>query len=81
MKVIGAVVIVVPVAAAWFVLIKLAPYRRDGRGILGTIFQWQFHALRPDLYTDEGQALVRWLWVLAILTVPWVLFTTFLFFG
>ena len=79
MKITGIVLFLLPFAAAWFILLKLAPYRRDGRGVLGTVLQRQFHALRPDLYTDEGQALVRWLWAVAILTIPWVLLITFLF--
>ena len=72
MKIFGIALILVPFLATWTLLLKLAPYRLDGRGTLGTIFQWQFHALRPDLYTDEGQHLVRWLWAVAILTIPWV---------
>ena len=80
MKIIGLVLFFLPAVAGWFILLKLAPYRRDGRGVLDTILQWQFHALRPDLYTDEGQQLVRWLWAVAVLTIPWVVLTAFVFF-
>jgi hypothetical protein len=79
MHVIGVILIFLPFAAAWFIIMRLTRYRRDGRGVLATIFQWQFHALRPDLYTDEGQDLVRWLWTVAILTIPWFVLTAFLF--
>jgi hypothetical protein len=52
-------------------LYKLSAYRRDGGGFLATFFTWNFRVLRPDLYTDEGQDLLRWNWVLAIVTLPW----------
>ena len=80
MKIVGVILLFLPAVAGWFILLKLAPYRRDGRGVLGMISQWQFHALRPDLYTDEGQNVVRWLWAVAVLTIPWVVLTAFVFF-
>jgi len=76
----GAVLILLPIVAGWFVLFRLAPYRRDRGGVLRTIFQWQIHALRPDIYVDEGQHLVRWLWLIAIVTIPWVLVVFLIFF-
>jgi hypothetical protein len=79
LNVIGIGLIIVPVIAWWFVALQLAPYRRDGRGVPGMILQWQVRSLRPDLYTDDGQHLVRCLWALAILTVPWILAVTFIF--
>jgi hypothetical protein len=79
LNIIGIGLILLPVIAWWFVASQLAPYRRDGRGVLGTILQWQVRTLRPDLYTDEGQHLVRWLWALAIVTVPWIAAVAFIF--
>jgi hypothetical protein len=29
--------------------------------------------MRPDVYTDDGQHLLRWLWAAAIITIPWIL--------
>jgi len=66
-----------PMICGWIVLYKLSAYRRDGSGC-GAIFlswfrSWNLRAYRRDLYTDEGQALLRWAWFLAIITIPWCL--------
>jgi len=81
MTIIGIALILLPFASTWFILFKLAPYRRDGRGLVGTVLQLPIRALRPDLYTDEGQDLVRWLWVATVVTIPWVLLVANVFLG
>jgi hypothetical protein len=66
------VLVLVPLLANVVVLYRLSSYRRDGLGFLATLFSWNFHVLRPDLYTDEGQDLLRWAWALAIVSAAWI---------
>ena len=62
---------VLPLAVTAIVLFRLSAHREDGRGLLATLFEGKFHVLRPDLYTDEGQFLLRWLWAMVIVTPLW----------
>jgi len=56
-----------PLVSAGYIRLKLSEFQRDPNKIL-----WRsMRAFRPDQYTDEGQDWLRWLWILAILTVPW----------
>ena len=64
--------VLAPMLANLVVLFRLSAHRRDGLGFLGTFFSSGFHLLRPDVYTDEGQDLLRWAWALTILTFAWV---------
>ena len=66
------VLVLVPLLANVVVLYRLSLHRRDGLGFLATLFSWNFHVLRPDLYTDEGQDLLRWAWALAIVSAAWI---------
>ena len=67
-----------PVFAGWVLLYKLSAYRRDGRGAVGTFLTPNVRVLRPDLYTDEGQHLLRWAWALLVVMIPWFLVVTLL---
>ena len=60
-----------PMICGWVVLYKLSAYRRDGSGFGATLLSWNLRAYRRDLYTDEGQDLLRWAWFLAVITIPW----------
>src|SRR5512143_2574629 len=74
-EVTGAILIFLPGIIALYLLVRLSGFRRDGQG-LAPLFSGlaAFHALRPDLYTDEGQPLLRLLWAVTVLTIPWVVF-------
>ena len=65
------VLVLIPFAWQGILLYKLSAYRRDGRGVLGTLLSGRFRVLRPDQYTDEGQDLLRWSWGVLLLTIPW----------
>lgn len=57
-----------PIIGAWVLQLRLLNYRRDHGAVpIGFI-----RGLRPDQYTDEGQRPLRWLWLLLVLTIPWV---------
>jgi len=60
-----------PIICGYIILFRLSPYRRDGAGFLASFFAWNLEQLRPDTYTDEGQRLLRWLWLWAVLIIPW----------
>ena len=60
-----------PFVIGWILLYRLSAYRRDGRGLVGTLLTWNVRVLRPDLYTDEGQRLLRWAWAVLLMTIPW----------
>lgn len=79
MTILGIILLLLPFIATWVVLVRLAPHRRDGRGLVGILLQWPVHALRPDLYTDEGQRFLPWRWGVTIATIPWVLFIANIF--
>ncbi len=78
-EIIVTVLFFLPVFIGWFLLFKLSAYRRDGSGLAGMFLTSNIRALRPDLYTDEGQHLLRWIWVLLLLMVPWFLVFVLLF--
>jgi hypothetical protein len=65
--------VLAPVVALTYVRYRLAAYRRDRGGFLWAHMISNWRILRPDLYTDEGQPLLRLLWVLTILTIPYIL--------
>ena len=68
---IDSILMFLPIGVGWYLGFRLSAYRQDGRGFIGAFFENGFHSLRPDLYTDEGQSLLRWVWALTILTIPW----------
>jgi hypothetical protein len=68
------ILIFVPFVIAWYLQLRLHRYRRE-RG--GRFLMPSYRALRPDRYTDAGQHLLRQLWLVVILLVPWVLFVAF----
>ena len=72
-EVIVTVLFFLPVFVGWVLLFKLSAYRRDGRGLAGMLLTSNIRALRPDLYTDGGQYLLRWIWALLLLMLPWFL--------
>jgi hypothetical protein len=61
------VLMALPIVAAWVVGLRLLNYRRDH----GAVPIGGLRGLRPDQYTDEGQRLLRWDWLLLVLTIPW----------
>jgi hypothetical protein len=71
------VLFLLPIVCGYVILFRLSPYRRDGAGFLAS-FAWNFGHLRPDTYTDEGQSLLRWLWLWALLIIPWEVFVAVL---
>jgi hypothetical protein len=52
------------------VLLRLTKYRRSDAGLP---VPGAFRQMRPDLYTDDGQHLVKLLWACAILAIPWAI--------
>ena len=64
---IASILFFLPALADWILLARLASYRRDGQGMAASLLTSNFRALRPDLYTDEGQPLLRWAWLVALL--------------
>lgn len=71
-----AALILVPLITLGYLSFRLLRYRRptDSRFAWGGI-----RALRPDQYVDQGQDLLRRLWLVLVLTIPWwvVVFTVF----
>jgi len=63
-----------PIPVGWYIGVRLSQYQRDPNAVLGG-----FSALRPDLYTDEGQDWVRRQWLWLVLVIPWevILFVLF----
>jgi hypothetical protein len=76
----ATVLFFLPFVCSWVLVYRLAAYRRDGRGFFAMFFSIGFGVLRPDLYTDEGQHLLRWAWFVLVLTIPWCLGIGFLLF-
>ncbi len=74
-----ALLFFLPILTGWVLLFKLSAYRRDGRGFAGTFLTPNYRVLRPDLYTDDGQRLLRWAWALLVVTIPWCVVVAFLF--
>jgi hypothetical protein len=62
-----------PIFIGWVILFKLSAHRRDGGGFGATFLTSGFRVLRPDLYTDEGQHLLRWTWGILLVLIPWFL--------
>ena len=72
-----AALILVPLIILGYLQLRLFRYRRP----TDSPFAWGgIRALRPDQYVDEGQNLLRRLWLVLILTIPWwiVVFTVFM---
>ncbi len=67
-----------PALVGWVLLYRLSAYRRDGDGMAGMFLTSNIRVLRPDLYTDEGQPLLRWVWVVTLLTIPWCVAVAFI---
>jgi len=65
---VGIALAFTPIVVGWVVLFCLLKYRRDGR-VLSALSG--FGVLRPDRYTDEGHGLLRVLWFLVVMTIPW----------
>ena len=65
--------VVVPGVAYYYLLYRLAAHRRDGGGFVRSYFTPNLRVLRPDLYTDDGQHLLRVTWALAVLVIPYIL--------
>lgn len=61
-------------------LYRLGPYRRDGRLWVVCMLE-NLRFLMPRTYSDEGLPLLRLLWTVKILTVPWILLVVFGVFG
>jgi len=68
---IAAILFFLPVLANWAVFYRLSAYRRDGQGLAGSLMTFGVRIFRPDLYTDEGQNLLRWAWALLLISIPW----------
>lgn len=81
-----AALLFVPMLLGWYLSFKLQNYHRPLPPILGLKAYPRprppslsiFRLLRPDQYTDEGQDLLRRLWLLVVLTIPWWLLVFFL---
>ncbi len=74
----AAFLLFLPALVGWVLLYRLSAYRRDGDGMAGMFLTSNIRALRPDLYTDEGQPLLRWVWVVTLLTIPWYVAVAFI---
>src|SRR6266699_1574164 len=74
----AAFLLFLPALVGWVLLYRLSDYRRDGDGMAGMFLTSNIRALRPDLYTDEGQPLLRWVWVVTLLTIPWYVAVAFI---
>jgi hypothetical protein len=75
-SVLFAALILVPLIILGYLHFRLFRYRRQ----TASPFAWSgIRALRPDQYVDEGQDLLRRLWLVLVLTIPWwvVVFTVF----
>jgi hypothetical protein len=72
----GVVLLVLPFAYSWYLMARLAAYRRERHPVFFT----GFHVLRPDLYITDGLRHLHRLWLVLVLTIPWcagVAFTCF----
>jgi hypothetical protein len=68
-----SVLALLPAILYFVTLFRLAKYRRDGGGFLTSFMSTGFRQTRPDIYTDQGQYLIRWLWAFAITSLPWMI--------
>jgi len=74
------VLVIAPFVLIQYLRYRLGAYRRDGRAWT-TDFWSPTRYLMRGTYTDEGQALLRGLWTVIALTVPWVLLIVLGVFG
>lgn len=77
-EVIATILFLLPFLCGWVFLFRLSAYRRDGAASARTFLSFGMGVFRPDLYTDEGQPLLRWVWFLLVVTLPWCLGVAFL---
>jgi hypothetical protein len=76
----GVVLVAAPFILIQYLRYRLGAYRRDGRA--WTVDFWNpTRYLMRGTYTAEGQALLRSLWAVMALTVPWVLLIVLGVFG
>ena len=75
--IIAAVLFFAPVLVGWVLLYRLSAFRRDGGGFAATLTTSGLRLFRPDLYTDEGQVLLRWAWVVLAVMIPWCVAVAF----
>jgi len=74
------VLVAAPFILMQYLRYRLGAYRRDGRA--WTVDFWNpTRYLMRGTYTDDGQALLRALWAVMALTVPWVLLIVLGVFG
>jgi hypothetical protein len=74
------VLVVAPFILIQYIRYRLGSYRRDGRAWT-TDFWSQTRYLMRRTYTDEGQRLLRLLWAVMALTIPWVVLVSLGIFG
>jgi hypothetical protein len=78
--VVGVMLLAAPFILMQYLRYRLGAYRRDGRA--WTMDFWDpTRYLMRGTYTAEGQALLRGLWAVMALTVPWVLLIVLGVFG
>jgi len=76
----GVVLVAAPFVLMQYLRYRLGAYRRDGRA--WTVDFWNpTRYLMRGTYTAEGQALLRGLWAVMALTVPWILLIVLGVFG
>jgi len=76
----GVVLVAAPFILMQYLRYRLGAYRRDGRAWTVDFWNPTRYLLRGT-YTDEGEALLRALWAVMALTVPWVLLIVLGVFG
>ena len=71
-----AALVLVPLVLLGYLQVRLHRYRRP----TVSPFAWGgIRSLRPDQYVDEGQDLLRRLWLVLVLTIPWLVLVFALF--
>ena len=78
-EVIAAILFLLPFLYGWVLLFRLTAHRRDGAPSARTLLSFGMGVFRPDFYTDEGQPLLRRVWLLLVLTLPWCFGVAYLF--
>jgi len=76
----GIVLVAAPFILMQYLSYRLGAYRRDGRAWTADFWNPTCYLMRGT-YIAEGQALLRGLWVVMALTVPWVLLIVLGVFG
>ncbi len=76
----GVVLVASPFILMQYLRYRLGAYRRDGRAWTADFWNPTRYLMRGT-YTTEGQALLRGLWAVMALTVPWVLLIVLGVFG